>query len=164
MTFTNTKSTKITKFIKPIATGSTKAYDGNHPDRLNRNNCSVRALSNCAGIDYEEAHDALKQAGRIDGQGTTIEVFYKAYQPYMQEFFTVGNTNDSKYFTHAVKELAGKYPEHQKGCTLGTFIKEHQEGTYAVLVEGHILSVIDGYIVDTLENNKNLRVSGYFVF
>lgn len=128
--------------------GVNSMYPGEQKD------CTVRALTNIGCMDYAEAHEFLKGYGRINGEGLLMDRCHEAYMEAGLECIGVfGDTWLARWFSGVVG-----HEKRQKGCTLKTFIEKHQEGSYVVYIKGHVLALVDGDIVDLMDNSANARV------
>lgn len=85
--------------------------------------CVVRAIAEAYSIEYKEAHEICKAAGRKDKKGVNTIV--------------VMNHIDNFDFYNANPKM-----------TLATFLKKNPTGRFVVRLGGHALSVIDGIIYD----------------
>lgn len=93
-----------------------------------RRDCSVRAVSRGLQIEYEEAHELCKKAGRPNGKG---------FHPY--KLLDFDNTE-------AV--INGKRLVYNNGVrkTIKTFIRDNPIGTFICVKRGHAFTIIDGQI------------------
>lgn len=83
-------------------------YYNSNPQKLNIDDCTIRAISVAEGISWDEAYDELSQSARkLRLMMSSVE----AVEEYL----------DSKYRRIVVYEE-----------TLGEFIKEHPKGIYLV--------------------------------
>lgn len=140
---------KVRTMIHPIAKGVWNPQD--------IQNCTVRALANSTGMNLFDADDLLTKHGRERNKGTWN--FHAAYIEAGLELVGVyGTTQQARglYHNAVFGERAHanvsyhSYVELQKpGITLGKFIKEHQEGSYIILIKGHALALVDGETIDS---------------
>jgi len=134
-----------TKLIKPVAYGATKAGE--------TNDCTVRALSNASGLDYETAHKALQKQGRKPRKGATCNVWHRAYTAAgMQLTGAYGVTKATK----ALQRIYRVIPD--KGATLSKIMPTLSQGRFIVIVTGHALAVVDGAIIDSHASSGNKSV------
>jgi len=104
-----------------------------------RNDCTVIALAKVTGIDYQSAHDLLRDAGRKDGQGIPIGILISYLRKEcLYDFIAV---NPKPAYLRTLRETAHKF-----------------EGRYLVSVkagymEGHAFAMLDGRISDTIVNH-----------
>lgn len=107
-----------------------------------RNDCTVRALRQFAGISYSEAHALLKAAGRKEGKGA----YNHQYAPHFDKH--------GKYH--------GSY-EESEFRTVGRLLKRFPNAQLAVVVRGHIFYVEAGVQKDTHRNGPAKRVQGFWM-
>ena len=128
--------------------GVSSLLAGEHSD------CTVRALANIGCMNYAEAHELLKSYGRRNGDGLSMDKVHEAYtEAGLECIGTFGDTTLARWFFSTVCSV-----RRNKGCTLKTFVQTHQEGSYVVYIEGHVLALVDGDIVDLMDNAANARV------
>ena len=127
------------------------------------NDCTVRALANTRGIDYDTAHAAMKAAGRKPRRGMAIRDCSKVYKEQGGEVVYV-NERKNVTTTYARTVLGAPEGVIQRQMTLGTFVKLHSKGRYTVLITGHATTVIDGEVHDTYLPAAGCRVSIAFKF
>lgn len=126
----------------PIASGNTSPVE--------KNDCTVRALSNAAGVTYESAHEFMRvYAGRVSRRGSTVSNLTKAY-----ERVGAKNITFSGKYRYWCSKFANNCSVTDKGLTLKTFLANNPIGRFVVVVTGHAVCVVDGRLVDTT------RVSG----
>jgi hypothetical protein len=105
-----------------------------------RNDCTVRAISNVTGMEYDSVHRLLELYGRKNGKGFHLSHWlnYKEGKYLFNELFSKWNGT-------------GHY-------TLSSFIKKNPTGTYLVCIDGHALCIKDGVILDTGYSRPMSRV------
>lgn len=140
---------KVKTFVQPIARGAWNPLD--------TNNCSVRALANVTDMPMKDAEALLAKYGRERNKGAWG--FHHAYTEAGLSLIGVyGTTKQAREVYHCavfgkkahLDESYESYRElNKKGCTLGRFIQENQEGSYIVLVKGHALALVDGEVIDS---------------
>jgi hypothetical protein len=127
----------MTKYIAPIASGNISAVE--------KNDCTVRALSNASGLSYEDAHETMRvYAGRSAKRGSTVSKLTKAYQCVGAKNITFSGKNRNWYAKNVEQSSIT-----DKGLTLKTFIANNPIGRFVVVVTGHAVCVADGQLVDT---------------
>ena len=140
---------KAKTFIQPVARGAWNPQDTNI--------CTVRALANATGMPIKDAEDLLAKYGRERNKGT-----WKFHRAYLEAGLSLigvyGTTKQARNLYHYAvfgekahqSDSYASYLElNKKGCTLGRFIQENQEGSYIVIVKGHALALIDGEVIDS---------------
>ena len=126
-----------------------------------KNDCSVRALSNAFNVTYDKAHmfaaTKLERKARkgvsamfskLDLLGeVTFDLFSNTLFPETRTYKLDGVLNPiNKDYTH--KDVS---------YTVKTFCTKFNKGTYIVLVNKHALTIKDGIVVD----NPNYKFTGY---
>jgi hypothetical protein len=121
------------------------------------NDCSVRALSNASLTEYEDCEQLLADYGRKLNRGVSLNQLVKACSNLgLKKVQTFGKKNQNKLM------FAGVATGQKKGVTLRNFINQHQKGRFVVLYSRHVVAVVDGQVVDTINNNQNVRVIASF--
>lgn len=137
----------MSKFIVPDAYGSTGAGENN--------DCSVRALSNVTGISYQEAHDKMKVAGRIDRKTCPNRIWEKVYAEsglVLEAVF--GSTNTARN-----KSLYNPGVRQYRGVSIGKLIPRLDPSrSYAIHVRGHVFAVKNGKVLDSHPQRAGTRV------
>ena len=141
-----------------------------------KNDCMVRACANAYGIDYDTAHQFVKQRfNRKNRSG--VKNSYDTLKQLCDEI-TVFNVADGhqldlfadtplqteyelKYVGSEPKRggklINRKYTHKKVAYTVKTFMQKYTKGTYIVLVNKHALVIKDGVLVD----NPSNRFNGY---
>jgi len=105
--------------------------------------CTVRALAVAAGIPYEQAHAALKAAGRTDRKGIVL----------------------AQAINSGRLKLEGrKFVDVLKTPTcLGFFLKAHPKGTFLCRKARHAFAIVDGILHDNQALGSRMRVTHAWV-
>jgi len=122
---------------------------------VDRNNCTVRALANATGMDYDKLHTEMKTFGRKDGKGCRIDVWlpvYKMFGGSVRGIF--GTTNAARYFAKMTKN---EYPR-KEGTTLKTILPK-LTGKHICLIQGHAFAVINGQVIDSFGIEAGSRIT-----
>lgn len=136
------------QYIKSIAKGQTRSDESK--------DCSVRALSSCAEMHYDDAHETLAYYGRIDRRGCSGNTLMQAYtESGFNDITVFGSTKAASYYTNYFPH---KIQKSEKGITLRNFCKKYNKGRYIVIYNGHALAVVNGDIIDKGDNPANKRV------
>lgn len=99
------------------------------------NDCTVRALSLTCDLEYDDAYDLLKKAGRKSSQGFDFSGFIKKQQ-------SINGKQIKWQPFQAVKGQPRMKPE--------TFIKQFPKGKFILSIAGHVSVVINGVNYDTV--------------
>lgn len=99
-----------------------------------RNDCTVRALSEALCMPYKTVYDELTRLGRKPGRGFRFLNLISAYAPNPMDIEFLGN--------NLSMACSGK-------CSLQRFVREHQDGHYVIRIRHHVLALVDGVVRDT---------------
>ena len=107
-----------------------------------KNDCAVKAVAVVANASYQEAHEALRLAGRKPRRGTPLPVIFAALRSLgvYHEFKTVAD--------HRGKDM-GRCPISRVRSRLP------RKGRFLVLTRSHILAVVDGVVLDWTEGRRH---------
>lgn len=146
------------KYIFPVYCDSVPVVNGQHTDSKC---CSVMALVHAFGISFEEAQKATMKFGRNVHEGMAVNdlllmlaVHYGVYGG-----CTYGYNERVRMLQELHFSIYDEYPKSKKGCTLETFMKENNKGTYIVFLKGHVTVVKDGKLVDYNRQKGAKRVA-----
>jgi hypothetical protein len=133
------------KYIRPLTIG--------HINTVEKQDCTVRALANSAGIPYSNAHNILRKHGRKDYRGCPSTVFHQAYINAGMKLISIhGSTRRAKIMSKQLNLAV------YKGITLGRILPTLNEGSYIVIITGHALAVVSGHVIDKGLNRSNSSV------
>ena len=142
--------------IIPISKGATSPYVGECKD------CTVRALANAADIPYLDAHQIMKDHGRISKNGTLPHQWGPAY---LKNGFVVnaihGVTKLAKFTSSKFTQLGIAF-QNESGTSLKKFLYENPTGSFILVNKNHAFAVVDGEIIDNafgLPENTYIGVS-----
>lgn len=108
--------------------------------RSERNDCVVRAVMECLGVYYDEAHKLVQPYRAGKGKGTwTIKLMN---DPYFKARF-----NRMQVFTRRM--------------TVAQFLREHPKGRFIVTVNRHGFAVINGVVKDFTLRPRQRVASAY---
>ena len=149
---------KTKTYIKPASSGATKNGESN--------DCTVRAMTNSSGIDYEIVHALLKKNGRKDNKGVRYDVIMPSMKELGFEFVGVfGKTIAAKCgLAHAAKYYDVVEGSQNKPITLGNLVKSLPFGKFVVIIKGHAVALIDGKLIDTFNNSSQSQVAMLFQY
>ena len=117
--------------------------------------CTVRALSICCAVSYEEAHAALASEGRRTARPCTTSVLLRAVNKFKHaEPLTVPRELKNIYLPD------GFYVQRWLGCNIKTFVQNLGPGRYLISIKKHVFAVIDGVIYDSFKQHAGARVQG----
>ena len=141
-----------------------KGYSNSSLAKSERNDCVVRAIASCFDIEYDVAHQFVKdQFGRKPRKGTFNT-------PAKIVALHDGDTTINGKTIHLVGERKNnsmigslKYPvrigskSQMRDMTVGRFVELHPTGTFFLLVRGHAFTLKDGSIIGNPDDAKRLR-------
>ena len=105
-------------------------------DRIESNDCTVRALALALDMPYAEAHGLMKQYGRQDGKGVSSGLIYRHI----------------RYQGKKLVCAAQSYPAQGKGIkmTVGAWLKSGILPDRCILqITGHVFAVVGGVVRDS---------------
>lgn len=108
--------------------------------KLQKQDCTVRALATVSGLSYDEAYKLMKQAGRESSSRFPFRQFASTSENFRWKAF------------QAVK---GK-----PRLNLLQFCKLHPTGEYVVKISKHVVAVINGVAHDDIEPRWDACVYG----
>ena len=140
------------------ARGSAEKRKGERAD------CTVRALQNWLGIDYDEAWDILFEAGRRDGRGFSVpQLMFHLEKEYGIE--AKGNHPRPVIKTRVRRchcQVWGDpyLSEEQVAlhATLAQFIRDNPTGNYYVANHNHAFVIKDGKVYDSNQTSMRTRI------
>lgn len=106
-----------------------------NPNGKNVGDCAVRAISKATGQDWGKTYLDLCICGYLDGDMPSGNAVWGRY------LRSIG------YTCHIL-------PDTCPDCyTVGDFAQEHADGTYIVVLSGHVVCVQDGIIYDSWDSS-----------
>jgi len=108
-----------------------------------KNDCSVKAVAIVMNASYEEAHTALKNAGRRSGKGASVPMIMEAIRSlggYVTGWKDIKNHGGTSQRRCPVSRIAGRLP---------------RKGRYLALTRNHIAAVKDGEVLDWTEGRRH---------
>jgi hypothetical protein len=126
---------------------------------MERNDCTVIALSQATPLTYHEAHDIMRDAGRKFGHGFPFQIWMKNHEEVSPGIKLVTVYDWTVNIFHPIEKNLISGPKNSKELTLGQFVKSNPEGNYIVIVRRHATTVIDGVIHDTFRQGPRKRIS-----
>lgn len=126
---------------KEIQFESRSCSAGERP-AFEKNDCTVRAISNAFDVPYETAHSFLANNGRQNKHGI----------PFVA---TIGRK---------ARVIFGRRISYHKRPkkTIGTFAKKHPTGTYILLVYRHATVLKNGVIIDLRQPSSGRPIKEYY--
>ena len=117
-----------------------------------KNDCVVRAFMAALDTSYDSTHAFVKKyLKRVNGRGTYTsinlpEVIGKVKNGKKIKMYGVSPSHDYMigYKFKGAKLLTNPKYKKPTGYTLRSFIENHPIGRYFLIVEGHVVAVVDG--------------------
>jgi hypothetical protein len=121
--------------------------------------CVVRAIASATGMDYDSAHQFVKETFcRKNGKGTS------GFHYTMNMMTKNGNKINGKSVEKITEEhntmlyyVVVKGVKKLRNTTTGSFIKKYSKGTYVVTVKGHAFTIKDGLVIGNVEDGKKMK-------
>lgn len=113
--------------------------------------CVVYAMASAFDLTYDQAHGHVRHRfGRQDKKGTnTLDIIEG-----MKDMIETKEPINGKYVKEIISQPFKRYHVYGRDVNrknrVSTFIKEHQEGTYLVLVSNHAITIKDGEMIDNI--------------
>jgi hypothetical protein len=136
-----------------------KGYTESQIAKSENNDCVVRAIASATDMDYDSAHEFVKETfKRKNGKGTfgfiqgmnlmsknDKQINGKDIQIISEEY------NTMLYFVvvKGVKKL--------RTTTTSSFVKKYSIGSYIVIVKGHAFTIKDGVIIGNVDDGKKMK-------
>lgn len=110
----------------------------NPRDRVESNDCSVRAVSVASGLPYYKVHAAFTEAGRKAGKGVTVRMMIAALEK-----------------LGIMKQQEG-YPYQRP--TLSSWLLINPTGSWVIVKRDHAFAILDGVVHDNSPVGARSRV------
>ena len=149
------KAVEAHRIIYPTAKGV-----GSRPD--DNNDCTVRAVVNAFGFEYQKVHDVLEFYGRKTGHGAKNQVWIPAYKQLgMEPIGSYGKCRNAwaERYTFGCKGIS--VPE-LPGITIKSFLKKHPGGRFVCMSRRHAFAIVDGALIDHTNLLINTRITVAF--
>ena len=136
-----------------------KGYTESKIAKSESNDCVVRAIASAADMDYDSAHQFVKETFcRKNGKGTS------GFHYTMNMMTKNGNKINGKSVEKITEEhntmlyyVVVKGVKKLRNTTTGSFIKKYSKGTYVVTVKGHAFSIKEGVVIGNIEDGKKMK-------
>jgi hypothetical protein len=136
-----------------------KGYTESKIAKSEKNDCVVRAIASAADMDYDSAHQFVKETfRRKKGKGVT------GFQYTMNLLSKSGGKFNGKNIQIITEEhntmlyyVMVKNVKKLRQTTTGSFIKRYPIGTYVVIVKGHAFTIKDGVVIGNPEDGKKMK-------
>ena len=136
-----------------------KGYTESKIAKSEKNDCVVRAIASAADMDYDSAHQFVKETfRRKKGKGVT------RFQYTMNLLSKSGGKFNGRNIQIITEEhntmlyyVMVKNVKKLRQTTTGSFIKRYPIGTYVVIVKGHAFTIKDGVVIGNPEDGKKMK-------
>ena len=136
-----------------------KGYTESKIAKSENNDCVVRAIASAADMDYDSAHQFVKETFcRKNGKGTS------GFRYIMNMMTKNGNKINGKSVEKITEEhntmlyyVVVKGIKKLRNTTTGSFIKKYSKGTYVVTVKGHAFTIKDGVVIGNSDDGKKMK-------
>lgn len=122
------------------------------------NDCSVKAVAIVTGVSYEEAHEVLKEKGRVNKRGASPNIIFSAIDHLGFEVrkYSESNIRDKmpKAAAEGLTNLTTHHPERFKNAWADV-------PTLVILTKKHISAFVDGAVHDWAVGKK-LFIEGLY--
>lgn len=110
----------------------------NPRDRVESNDCSVRAVSVASGLPYYKVHTAFTEAGRKAGKGVSVRMVIAAL-----EKLGIMKQQESLVFQRP---------------TLSYWLSNNPTGNWVIIKRDHAFAILDGVVHDSSPVGARSRV------
>jgi hypothetical protein len=109
-----------------------------------KNDCTVVALANATGADYDTCYDTLAKAGRKCSRGFSFRVWAKT----------------ARFEGWSFREMSFPAVKGMRRVNPASFALKHTEGRFILKVSKHVMACVDGVIVDAYRSAGDRCVYG----
>ena len=125
-----------------------------------KNDCAIRAIANVTtGKGYVMLRQEMMDMGRKLNRGTPWHILDKVYREQGAKTILLWGKAGLK-----MKHLVNYSAITEEGITLKRFVETHPTGRHIVIVRGHALALVNGRIIDTVNNRLGKRVMASYYF
>ena len=124
-----------------------------------KNDCVVRAIASASEMDYETAHQFVKETfKRKNGKGTFglgngMNLLSKnGKQINGKDVQIISEEHNTMLYYVVVKSV-----KTLRATTTSSFIKKYPVGSYVVVVKGHAFTIKDGVVIGNPDDGKKMR-------
>jgi hypothetical protein len=142
-----------------------KGYTESVIAKSETNDCVVRAIASAFEIDYDRAHQFVKDTfGRKNRQGTYG--FVSGMNKIAKERTRIGRKackpmgkplNGHSSFFSLNYDVKVKGEKVIRQMTVGTFTKKNPKGTFVLTVSGHAFTIKNGIVIGNFEDSLKKR-------
>jgi len=141
-----------------------KGYSESSIAKNETNDCVVKSIASGFEIDYDRAHQIVKeQFNRKDKKGTfgfipKMNSMSESRERIGRKCFQIMGKKSIYGYSYSLSYntiVKGEIVKRQ--MTVGTFIKKHPKGTFIVCVKSHAFTIKDGVVIGNTEDATKKR-------
>ena len=123
------------------------------------NDCVVRAIASAAEMDYDSAHQFVKEKFKRKnrkgtyGFGVTMNLMSKNGEKINGKSVEI----ISEQYNTMLYYVMVKGVKTLRNTTTSSFIKRYPKGTYVVTVNRHAFTIKDGVVIGNIDDGKKMR-------
>lgn len=121
--------------------------------------CVVRAIASASEMDYDSAHQFVKEKfKRQNGKGTFG--FHYGMNMFSKNNETINGKKVgiiTEEYNTMLYYVTVKGVKTLRKTTTGSFIKRYPKGTYVVTVRGHAFTIKDGVVIGNIDDGKKMK-------
>ena len=123
------------------------------------NDCVVRAIASAAEMDYDSAHQFVKEKFKRKnrkgtyGFGVTMNLMSKNGEKINGKSVEI----ISEQYNTMLYYVVVKGVKTLRNTTTSSFIKRYPKGTYVVTVNRHAFTIKDGVVIGNIDDGKKMR-------
>ena len=127
--------------------------------RSESNDCVVRAIASASEMDYDSAHQFVKEKFKRQnrkgtyGFGSIMNLMSKNGEKINGKSVEI----ISEEYNTMLYYVTVKGVKTLRHTTTSSFIKRYPKGTYVVTVRGHAFTIKDGVVIGNVEDGKKMK-------
>ena len=136
-----------------------KGYTESIIAKSENNDCVVRAIASAVDMDYDSAHQFVKETfKRKNGKGTFgfgagMNLLSKnGKQINGKDIQIISEQYDTMLYYVVVKGI-----KKLRATTTTSFLKKYPVGSYVVVVKNHAFTIKDGVVIGNVEDGKKMK-------
>jgi hypothetical protein len=136
-----------------------KGYTESQIAKSENNDCVVRAIASASDMDYDSAHQFVKETfKRKNGKGTFgfgcgMNLLSKNGKQINGKNIQIITEEHNTMLYYVVVKGVKKL----RTTTTSSFIKKYSVGSYVVVVKGHAFTIKDGVVIGNLDDGKKMK-------
>lgn len=135
-----------------------------------RNDCSVRALANAFGVEYDMAHAGAKMLFNRKDKGGAMSFYVEQLDGinlWGKRSERMGSlVEDQEWRGKLLGKMyhVGQGKKKFRTMSTGTFFKTYTEGRYILVVSGHMFAYVDGKVMGNFSDAQMLKRQIHMAF